>query len=166
VDKEDAGTWVTRLAEQVVCEVFAQMAGVSLRRQRDGQPSAAEMDMVYGQVWGDCSMRVQLCAQPRTFYRLAQGILGVEPGGQEEVRECAVECFNVLCGRFVSEIFRMTESKARFDPPKYRAYRDGLEAAADEPLKTLYFATENGEWAEFSWSRNAMDELLRRSGLQ
>jgi hypothetical protein len=166
VDKEGIDAWVTRLAEQVVCEVFEQMAGVPLRCRRDGRSSAAEMDMVYGQVWGDCSMRVQLCAQPRTFYRLAQGILGGEPGGQEEVRECAAECFNVLCGRFVSEIFRVTEVKARIDPPKYRAYRDGLETVADEPLKTLYFATDNGEWAEFSWSQNSMDELLRRSGLQ
>jgi hypothetical protein len=165
VDKGNADTWASRLAERLVCELFEPL-GIPMRRQMERGTSGTEMDAVYGQIQGDCPMRVQLCAPPGMFYRLACGLLGGEPESAEEVRESATEFFNVLCGRFVSEICGAAHIKAHFDPPTYQAACEALEQETEETLNTLYFVTEEKEQAEFSWSQNSMDELLRRSGLQ
>jgi hypothetical protein len=166
VEKGNAETWVGRLAQRLVCELFEQIAGIPLRCQTEEGTSETEMDAVYGLIQGDCSMRVQLCAHPQMFYRLACNLNGGEPGSPEEVREYATEFFNVLCGRFVSEICGATHSKARFDPPRYQAAYRSPEGETKEPLKTLCFVTEEKELAEFSWSQTSMEELMRRSGLQ
>jgi hypothetical protein len=160
----DSHIWVYRMAEHLVSEITEEMAGIQMWPQTEDNVRPVEMDTVWGFVNGDFQMEVQFRAQPCVFYRMASNIIGGEPEGPEEVREYAVEYFNVLCGRFVSELSRTTHVPARFRPPEYTS-SDGYQRPR-EPQSTLYFLTDKNEQAAFSWSEQPMEQLLKRSGMQ
>ena len=134
------------------------MAGIHLMRC-DGRPeSGSEKDIVYGFLDGEQTMQLQFAAEKSFFHRLAKSIIGDEPEDEEEIREYAAEFANVLCGRFVSEICRATNTVARFRPTVYGV----SEGGEDEELQTVRFISDRQEEVSFSWSREAMVAFLKR----
>jgi chemotaxis protein CheY-P-specific phosphatase CheC len=166
VQKGKDGVWVYDLAEALVYEVLEQMAGITTLCQSSRKMPRVKMDTVCGQINGDFHMEVQFRAEPGTFRRLASNIIGGEPEGPEEVQEYATEVFNVLCGRFVSEICSVTHTVIKFQPPQYKTAAEIVADGAGEPLSMLFFVTERKEPIEFCWSENAINQLLKRSGMQ
>jgi hypothetical protein len=166
MSEEEPGAWVYRMAELLVCEIMDQMAGIQVSRCSGGETPAQEMDTVGGYVAGGYQMEVFLRAEPALFRRIACNLIGGEPDSPEEIQDYAMELFNVLCGRFVSEVSRTTHVPAYFEPPMYfKDARDG-GASPGEPMSTLFFESDQKERAEFSWTSNSMNQLLRRSGTQ
>lgn len=149
--------WASDLAEELTCEIMLKMAGIRLTRCDDRPETGIEKDVVYGFLDGEQTMQLQLAAGKSFFHRLAANIIGGEPEDEEEVREYAAEFANVLCGRFVSEICRSTNTVARFRPT---VYGGGHEAC--EKLETVHFVSDHQEEITFSWSRDAMAAFLKR----
>jgi chemotaxis protein CheY-P-specific phosphatase CheC len=154
------------MAEALVYEVLEQMAGITTLCQPSRKVPTVGMDTVYGHVTGDFRMEVQLRAQPSLFHRIASNIIGGDPESVEEVEEYATEVFNVLCGRFISELCSVTHTVIKFRPPLYKTAAETAKMGAGEPLSMLLFETDNKEPIEFCWSKDAMIQLLKRSGMQ
>jgi hypothetical protein len=142
------------------------MSGIEMQRQPTGQTPETQMDTVYSEVDGDYRLEVWFRAEHRWFQRLASCLLGEQTEDETDIQESATEFFNVLCGRFVSELCRTTHFPARLDRPRFTraAAESGVPAA--ETRSILYFETEEQERAEFSWTREPMNQLLIRSGMQ
>jgi chemotaxis protein CheY-P-specific phosphatase CheC len=157
--------WVYTMAEQLVCDVMDQMAHISVQRQAERTTPDVEMDSVYGYINGYDQMEIRFRAEPSVFRRLTDGILGGNSENEEDIQETAVEFFNVLCGRFVSELSTITHVPARFFSPQYKTVTNDSQQESSEPLSTVFFETDNKELAEFSWSERSMDQLLKRSGM-
>lgn len=145
------------MAEHLTREITAQMAGIALTRVDERVSSYENMEVVYGFLDGECTMQLQLAAGKEFFHRLAESIIGEEPQDEEEVREYAAEFANVLCGRFVSEICRATNTVARFRPTVY----GGKPEEIDQDLLSVHFTTDRQEKVLFSWSREAMFSFLK-----
>ena len=151
--------WASDLAVELACDIMLKMANIHLIRcdDRPETDTEVEKDIVYGFLDGEQTMQLQLAAGKSFFHRMAANIIGDEPEDEEEVREYAAEFANVLCGRFVSEICRATNTIARFRPTVY-----GGEHATDETLETVHFVTDHQEEVTFSWSRDVMAAFLKR----
>ena len=157
--------WVSHLAEQLVCEVAGQMGNIRLFC--DAAPSVAEpsggMDTVYARTGGDHSISVWLRADRVLFVRFARNMLGREPD-EDEVRAYAREFFNVICGRFISELILRADVGIRLMPARYDAF-DGREPVSGDagPVKKLNFVSDEKERAVFSWTSLPIEEILRRN---
>ena len=118
--------WVSQLADAMVREITRKMAGIDLRSVPPTAPELAarpRTDAVYGLVDGEHPIQVQFRAEPRLFTRLAKNMIGEAPEDGEEVREYAKEYFNVLCGRFLSELYRMANVRVRhMTIPRYEVF--------------------------------------------
>ena len=80
-----------------------------------------------------------------------------------EVQEYAMEFFNILCGRFISELYKATETTTRFFPTRYEALPNPTGLGGDTSLSTVYFISDEEELAAFSWTAEVVNDLLRRS---
>ena len=157
----DDGHWIRGMAEGLTCEIVEQMSGILLwTRCPRGKPV---MDTVCGYVDGNRDIPLLFRAEPEFFRELARSMIGAEPKDEEEVREYAAEFFNVLCGRFISEICRATHVTARFDPTMYLPAPYEPEEGACAPQHTLYFESDRQNLAQFSWSPLLFQYILRRS---
>ena len=107
--------WVNQMAGTLVCEIIELMAGIQLQHHPAWEHTARERDIdaIYGFVEGDFPMKLRFLAEPRMLSRLARNMLGSEPE-EGEAQEYAMEFFNILCGRFISELYKATETTARF----------------------------------------------------
>ena len=156
--------WVSRMAESLIGEITKQMSGIQLLLLQDAQPPdhlVDEMDAAYGRVEGDYQMFMQLRAEKKLFYRFAENMIGDKPEDQSEVEDYATEFFNVLCGRFVSELYIATGRAARFFPTTYERPPD--VSALDGQVCSLYFISEKNEYAVFSWTAASVNQLIRRT---
>jgi hypothetical protein len=143
------------------------MAGIEMQRQPNtGQTPKTQMDTVYSKVDGDYQLEVWFRAEHRWFKRLACSLLGEDTEDETDIQEAADEFFNVLCGRFVSELCRTTHFPARLDRPRFITDTEENGVPAENTRSILRFVTENQERAEFSWTREPMKQLLIRSGMQ
>lgn len=107
-------------------------------------------------------MKLRFLAEPRMLSRLARNMLGSEPE-EGEAQEYAMEFFNILCGRFISELYKATETTARFFPTRYEASLNPTGLGEDTSLSTVYFISDEQELAAFSWTAEVVNDLLRRS---
>jgi hypothetical protein len=149
---EEDGKWITQTAEAMVREILKQMANVQVRLLSASQKQAGvTMDDVYDHIYGDRQMEVQLRAEPELFYRMAKNIGGTDPQDEDEIADYATEIFNVLCGRFISEICNRDHISMRFNPPQYRKSSYVSRTEGNETLHTLSFRTEKEELLEFAW---------------
>lgn len=155
--------WVREMARALVQEIAEMMAAVTLAPAVAPLPEAApRLEAITGYVEGDYRIELRFLAEPAMLRRLAENMMGA-PAGEEEVREYAMEFFNVLCGRFISELYKATGTSARFFPTRYELCPD-ISALADQlSMRTVYFVSEKGELAAFSWSSAPVNDLLRRS---
>lgn len=106
-----------------------------------------DMDLctVYTTTNGAYEIRLVFCAE-RTFLSLiAESMLGEPVTDQEDIKECAMEFFNVVCGHIVTAIFKETRSPARFHCPCFEEgyYLPGREGT-DEMLVYCYLSIQNG----------------------
>jgi len=114
------------------------------------------MDGVYG--WVDGGIQLLFRAEPRLFQRLAANMLGAPARDAEEVQEFATEFFNTLCGRFISELYRVAKGPARFHPTRYETYPNVTPLGEDTVV--LSYSSEEQETAEFSWTADSVAMLL------
>lgn len=151
---ECVNCWIPQMADLLVYEVTEQMSGIQLGSCPELEGKATEMETVYGLVDGEYQMQLRFRAEPRMFTRLAKSMIGEEPQDPEEVQEYATEFFNVLCGRFISEIYRNSKLAGRFLPTAYGKAPEETHSGADEPVCSRYFLSDEQELVEFSWSKN------------
>ena len=142
--------WVSRMADILVFEILEQMSGIRVKTGCERASAEETMDTVYGLIDGEYRMELRFRAQPSMFRRLTENMMG-EPPQEEDVRDYAEEFFNVLCGRFVSEIYRTTKMKGRFLPTQYGKPLKVLAAEEWSSSCTRCFVSEEKELAEFSW---------------
>lgn len=156
--------WVNQMAGTLVCEIIDLMAGIQLRNHPACGEAAKERDIdaIYGFVEGDVPMKLRFLAEPRMLSRLARNMLGSEPE-KGEAQEYAMEFFNILCGRFISELYKATETTTRFFPTRYEALPNPTGLGGDTSLSTVYFISDEEELAAFSWTAEVVNDLLRRS---
>lgn len=156
--------WVVEMADTLAREILEQLAGIRLSRCSVGSvppyTPAPRMDGVYGHVEGAYRMELFFCAEPSLFQRLACNMIGA-PAEDEEVQEYAAEFVNMLCGRFISEIYRATKISARFFPTQYQPYPYEVKTKDGSALRTLYYISEEQETAEFSWTEDTIELLLK-----
>lgn len=159
-------TWVSDMAAQLVSEVAELMGNICLSCQ---SPPVVEdltdrkMDVVCAVIGGDCTFDMQFFADRTLFSRFARNMLGVEPS-EEEIQEYAAEFFNVLCGRFVSEVVSGSGMKIKLMPVKYElptVWKEPSEYAVG--TQWLKFVSDVHECAVFSWTPFPIEEMLRRN---
>lgn len=159
--KTEQGIWVSALAETLVCEITKQMCGIILESEKE-PPEHRRMAVVCGLIGGDCTLRVQFFADRSLFYRLTQYMLGEEPT-EEDIEDYAIEFFNILCGRFLSEIINQTHISARLMPIRYELPTEETTPETDDAMCTLNFISDSQEQVAFSWTSVPIEELMRRS---
>ncbi len=145
------GGWIAAMADTLTCEIMCTMSGIRLSRCCIPVPEDTKMAAVCASVTGQAyNMQLRFLAEPKMFRRLARNMIGSEPESDEDVSDYASEFFNVLCGRFVSELCRITHMPARFTPTRY----ESVPGPFDEGMgvHTLHFVSEECERAQFSWS--------------
>lgn len=150
--------WVCQMADVLTCEIIDVMSGIHLVRCPRSMMKSVEMDVVHGEVDGEYQMRLRFSAEPRMFERLARNMIGSEPESDEEIQEYATEFFNVLCGRFVSELSLISKTKARFYPTTFGKRSVGCCLDQEDQKYSLYFISEEQEQVQFSWSQGPMFE--------
>ena len=140
--------WIKTMAERMVCEIARNMSGVHLATAVTQElKENKQLAGVYAQVGGDYTFQVQFLAEEELFVRLAKNLMG-DDLTPEDVQDYAVEFFNTLCGRFVSEIINETHIKARLLSIRYE-----LPPLKEEILEeTVAFTSEMNEYAVFAWA--------------
>lgn len=164
LEKEYPMDWVEQMAESLVYEIVEQMSGIVLRRSEPWErlSEGMEIDMITGHVSGDFQIELHFFAQRALFMRLTKNMVGYEPD-EEEAQEYAMEFFNILCGRFISELYKASKTSARFFPTEYdRTPERGMPRQNAED-KTVYLTSEQQELAAFSWTAAPVDTILRRN---
>lgn len=154
------------MADALVREITQEMCGIDLR----GVPpshrqvlAGPHTDTVFGLVDGEHPIQVRFRAEPSLFFRVARNMIGGEPEDGEEVREYAMEYFNILCGRFLSELYRMAHIRVHhMSIPRYEVFS---QVAEGEPghYDTLYYISEEQEIVVFSWTAAPVEDMLRRN---
>lgn len=153
--------WVIQMADTLTCEITEQMCGIRLNSRTQVERNAPPMDVVYGLVEGRYRMCLKFRAEPRLFCRLAENMIGAPPESMEEVQEYATEFFNVLCGRFISEIYQQTKLPARFYPTRYGEALGAPDLEEYDAAVTRYYISEQEELAEFSWAASLYEYLQK-----
>ena len=150
----------------MVREITREMSGIDLRSVPPNAPQLREgrrTDAVHGLVDGEHPIQVQFRAEPRLFVRLARNMIGQDPEDGEEVREYATEYFNVLCGRFLSELYRMGNIRVHnMTIPRSEVFPNVTEMER-ENLHALHFISEEEEIVTFSWTAVPVEDMLRRN---
>lgn len=153
---------MVHLAEALTREILEESAGIRLS-PREGEAKGVPLDAVCGVVDGGFRTQMQFRAEPRLFRRMACNMVGEPVDSEEEIHDSATEFFNILCGRFISEIYRQTHIPASFYPTRYVEAEEVPELGRSEQLETLRFISEERELAEFSWTMKSIELLLKRS---
>lgn len=146
--------WVSQLAEQLLCEILEQISGIQISRAQGGpiRFSTQPLGVVYAETRGEFTLLMWLEAEQSLFERLAAGMIGAPASDQEEVEEYATEFFNMVCGRFVSELYNLTGQSARFLPTIYRHHNDAAAMQTENRVYSVDFISDSNEGAVFSWT--------------
>lgn len=154
--------WIDHMVVVLICEITELMSGIRLKPGPSWADPAMEghVDSIYGYTEGGCQMELRFWAEPRMLYRLAQNMMG-EPPQEGEVRECATEFFNILCGRFISEFCKASHTSARFFPPRYEGAENIGLLRNDAGFRTVYFVSGEQELAAFSWTKATLNDTFK-----
>lgn len=156
--------WICQMAERLTCEIMECMAGIKLQRclALDDGAEGETMDAIYGVLGDDNEMQVRFRAESRLFARMAGNMIGGEPESREEIQEYAAEFFNVLCGRFISELHETIHTPVQFFSIQYKLVDAAVHERGGE-VGAICFISEKEEFAEFSWTAMLIEKLLRRN---
>lgn len=106
-----------QILDQAVQDVTERTAGVQLH-QAD---QVLGEDLCTVQITFDkgfCTS-LTLCADTRLLYRMACNSFHEDSVSPEDIEEFSKEYFNVLCGKIVGAMFRVTQIPAHFGPPVF-----------------------------------------------
>ena len=97
--------WVEEMAVKLTCDITDQMANIHLTCVPEIGKFEEQMVMVgvCALIGGDSTFSVRLCAEKSLIVRLVRNMTGLD-ANDEDVQDYAMEFFNTLCGRFISEI--------------------------------------------------------------
>ncbi len=93
---------------------------------------------------GGYRIRLVFCAERKFLKLIAEHMLGEPVANEDDIKECAKEFFNVICGHIVAAIFKETHFPARFHCPSFEegCYLPGKEGS-DEMLAYCYLSVHN-----------------------
>ena len=145
--------WVVQMARELVCGITAQMADIHLSSVPKIGKMKEQMVMVgvCALIGGDSTFSVRLCSEKSLIMRLVRNMTGLE-ASEEDVRDYAIEFFNTLCGRFISEIINKNKMKARILRISYESPHEWKEQEKEEKFVVLDFVSEENEYVSFSWN--------------
>jgi len=155
--------WVSLLAEQLICEIADQMGAIRLSCEQSVSRSDAgnrKMSVISAEIGGDYNISIYFLAEHSLFLRLARNMLGEEPG-EEDVRIYVGEFFNIVCGRFISELINKADISVQLMLVDGEL-QSAEEILKEELIKSLYFVSDMKEYAVFSWTYLPIEEMLRR----
>lgn len=163
---DKGSAWVHTMVETLVCEILTEMANLRIWRAEEPIEALKRRKMigVCATIGGDYTFKMRFFAEKPFFYRLAKNMMGEEPD-EEDIRDYAMEFINVVCGRFISEIINETHIKARLMPVEYRMPTNGELQEEEESMQTMGFVGDGQEYAAFSWTTMAIEDMVRRSKL-
>lgn len=145
--------WVSQLAEVLLCEIMWEMSGIALKRSPDQMDYITkQMSIVRGETKGDYCVELWLGAEETLFERMAGNMIGAPPHDREEVGEYATEFFNIICGRFVSELYYLTGKRARFLPTTFMYLDDKINFDSENDIYSVKFVSDENEEVVFSWT--------------
>lgn len=148
--EETRGHWLKAMAEELVCEIARDMSGVQLSIAVTQDLKDRPLAGVYAQVGGDYTFQMRFLAEENLFIRLAKNLMG-DDLTLEDVQDYALEFFNTLCGRFISEIINETHIKARLLSIRYEL-SSLKEDVLQEAVQSVAFTSEMNEYAVFAWA--------------
>ena len=145
--------WVVQMARELVCGITAQMADIHLIPVPKIGKMKEQMVMVgvCALIGGDNTFSVRLCSEKSLIMRLVRNMTGLE-ASEEDVRDYAIEFFNTLCGRFISEIINKNKMKARILRIRYESPREWENQEREEKFVVLDFVSKEDEYVSFSWN--------------
>ena len=145
--------WVDQMAQSLVCDITKQMADIHLTRVPKVGKIQEQMVMVgvCALIGGDSTFSVRLCSEKSLIVRLVRNMTGLE-ANDEDVRDYAMEFFNTLCGRFISEIINKNRMKARILRISYENPLEWKKHEKEEKFVVLDFVSKEDEYISFSWN--------------
>ena len=145
--------WVEQMAQELVCGITEQMANIRLRRVPKVGKIEEQMVMVgvCALIGGDSTFSVRLCSEKSLIVRLVRNMTGLE-ANEEDVRDYAMEFFNTLCGRFISEIINKNRMKAKILRIRYESPLEWKKHEQEEKFVVLDFVSKEDEYVSFSWN--------------
>lgn len=154
--------WIQELAEKLVREVSDQLADIHLESTAEfpWDDLPGEHAVVFGLVQGDYELHIQLLTEWRLLYRMTHNMMGEDPDS-EDVREYALEYFNIICGRFISEIVNRTHISVKLLPVRYEMSSQSPILTPDEQISTIYCLSDQQEQLIFSWTSMPVQNMMR-----
>ena len=145
--------WVEQMARDLVCGITKQMADIHLTPVSKVGKMEEQMVLVgvCALIGGDSTFSVRLCSEKSLIVRLVRNMTGLE-ADEEDVRDYAVEFFNTLCGRFISEIINKNRMNARILRIRYESPLEWKKHEQEETFVVLDFVSEENEYVSFSWN--------------
>ncbi len=145
--------WVEQMAQDLVCDITKQMADIHLTRVPKVGKIKEQMVMVgvCALIGGDSTFSVRLCSEKSLIVCLVRNMTGLE-ADDEDVRDYAMEFFNTLCGRFISEIINKNRMKARILRISYENPLEWKKHEKEEKFVVLDFVSREDEYISFSWN--------------
>lgn len=142
------------MAEELLCEIMCQMSGIVLEEvpQLPTNFTMRKLGIVVGATIGDFDIKMRLIAERALFERLANNMIGEPAKDFDEVEEYATEFFNIVCGRFVSELYVLTGQSARFLPTTYMHVQEDADPYGESTINIVRFMSDGDEGAVFSWT--------------
>ena len=145
--------WIGSLAGELICEIFHSMSNIRLRVVPEApvRQTMESMDGVLGLASSaSCGMCMQFRSGYGLFERLARNMIGDAPEDREEVAEYAMEMFNIVCGRFISELCVAMKCCGRFQPTVYER-PPHVTDMENGGCNSIYFESDEDDIAVFSW---------------
>ncbi len=160
--KEMQDAWVTAMAENLVGEIIEQMANIRLSIVPLKELESKQMVGVYVWVGGDYTMQMSFFAEKNLFYRLAKNMIGDEPT-EEDIQDYGMEFLNIVCGRFISEIVNQIHIKVRLMAVENCVLENWVGPDDQKSMRAVGFVSDAQEYAGFSWTSSAIEEMMKRS---
>lgn len=145
--------WVEEMAKKLTCDITAQMANIQLTCVTEVGKFEEQMIMVgvCALIGGDSTFSVRLCSEKSLIVRLVRNMTGLD-ANDEDIQDYAMEFFNTLCGRFISEIINKNRMKARILRISYESPHEWKKHEKEEKFVVLHFLSEENEYVSFSWN--------------
>lgn len=127
-----------QILDQAVQNVTERTAGVQLHQadQLLGE-DLCTVQITFDRGFGTS---LTLCADTGLLYRMACNSFHEDSVSPEDIEEFSKEYFNVLCGKIVGAIFRVTQVPAHFGPPVF--YHGRYEPEGSEVQFVLTYSNE------------------------
>lgn len=110
---------IQKILDDTVRDITKRLAGIDLSVGNWPRRENGEIDSLYTTTKGSYTITIVYHAEQQLLYYIAEKMARrplEDPGDMEMY---AKEYFNILCGRFISQINNLTKSSARFGIPHF-----------------------------------------------